>query len=208
MTKTYKINGKAIQELESLYKLDLNPSAYWNVVQSRFNQLLEALSDKEEEIETGGWRIYKTKNGYWRYERNDGHYIDFKTVEAARLHAKEQNPEIEEPKQEECLHLKQKILHKLDGSTEETCRDCGKDIGGSKQSTSLKEAAISLLTGYKTDDRNRFEVADQILKLIQSHLVKETETLEPSKYVQMDSECLEGYNICKESIIKIINNIN
>lgn len=200
MTKTYKINGKAIQELESLYKLDLNPSAYWNVVQSRFNQLLEALSDKEETKLTTGDFVKKDDKGKWvgclGYEK-EGIVVGTDPLKV-----------IEETKQEECEHLKQKILHKLDGSTEETCRDCGKDIGGSKQSTSLKEAAISLLTGYKTDDRNRFEVADQILKLIQSHLVKETETLEPSKYVQMDSECLEGYNICKESIIKIINNIN
>lgn len=122
---------------------------------------LEALSDKEEEIETGGWRIYKTKNGYWRYERNDGHYIDFKTVEAARLHAKEQNPEIEEPKQEKCNW-------EPVGVNVERCSKCNKwkycyekqiTPCNPKQSTSLKEAVKRAINLRSPDE----EVADKVL---------------------------------------------
>lgn len=129
MNKIYKIGNKELEKISLIYgdkgEVIVGVSGAINSVANTVNQLLEALSDKEETKLTTGDFVKKDDKGKWvgclGYEK-EGIVVGTDPLKV-----------IEETKQEECEHLKQKILHKLDGSTEETCRDCGKDMGGSKQ---------------------------------------------------------------------------
>lgn len=180
--KVYRINGKEIKQAGA-WEDDKNFGH--NDVNDVVNQLLEALSDKEEEckhLDMGKHPFTGvpmcTKCGWWNKE---------------------------EPKQEECgaCDYEEKYNRKITPSRH-TCT--------TKQSTSLKEVPLRdkidfiqdrLLNDHVTTEQSITEV----LEVFQSHLVKEIETLEPAKYIKMDEECLDGYTFAKEDIIKIINNI-
>lgn len=84
--------------------------------------------------------------------------------------------------------------------------------GKQKQSTSLKEEIIYYL--FETTEQTVNIKANKILKLLQSHLLKE---IPEEKDVKILGKTWEGklsaanncgYNQCREDIIKIINNIS
>lgn len=104
----------------------------------------------------------------------------------------------EKPKQEECEH-------KWQSSTKltQSCEKCA--FVKTKQSTSLKEYVLRIVLDNYGEP---VQTTDKVLELIQSHLVKEIETLEPDKYMKMHDKRLDGYTFAKQDIITIINNIS
>lgn len=105
----------------------------------------------------------------------------------------------EEMKQEEC----KRCVDRWNINLQHTCA-LGTPTGeiGTKQSTSLKDDWDNLDVPYLTTKEK-----DKVLKLIQSHLLKEVEQVEPTQYVKKDSELNQTYTQAKLDIIKIINNI-
>lgn len=183
MTKKYKINGKEIEGLPEELPPNFHITQYG--IAKPFNDLLEALSDKEK---TNGC-IHQPEEHY-------------NCADCARV----------EPKQEEKDTNSQVSKHlQKDVYKQEVCQKCPRypnalvgmlDKDGNcnrctpKQSTSLKEDLEYILDTYYSGTRSMDNARDGILKLIQSHLVKE-----------IKQHNTPGEYIYTEDIIKIINNI-
>lgn len=99
------------------------------------------------------------------------------------------------PKQEESLQFKLDPLEKIT-----------RIELNPKQSTSLKEEITKMIFWNREAPIN---TAERILKLIQSHLVKEIEEKIDAKYDDGNEKIHpeKAYFECKQDIIKIINNI-
>lgn len=193
MTKTYRINGREVS-------FDGG-----GVIQ----ELLEALSDKEEgnrKCEHGVYPIYECKKCIkqaleepkqekcnWKPDGTNTEKCS--KCDKWKYWYEEQTTSCQ-PKQEEC---KQKN-RLTDMSYEEAIATPGIHIiNHPKQSTSL-EGKIERIIGLHThEDRiDKTDIAEDVLSLIQSHLIKEIEML-----------MLDGFmhEATKKRIIKIINNI-
>lgn len=117
MKKTYKIEklghtfrNPTYVEKDGVSNADWNTTTLtfpFSVMIDKLNEIIdvvnsEALSDKEDtnsqvsihsekdvyKQEEMGWRVYKVRNGLWRYEKNDGSYSEHSTQEGAREMAK------------------------------------------------------------------------------------------------------------------------
>lgn len=159
--KTYKIGNKEIEEF------DVNELNH-DYTAKKYNQLLEALTDKEESKDLAFDDFLENKYG----QRE------------------------EELKQEECEH-------DWVGFSAIECSRCRKRDDKPKQSTSLKEG----ITEIVSHSISVHTITDSVLKLIQSHLLKEIEKVEATQYVKKDSELSQTYTQAKLDIIKIINNL-
>lgn len=170
--KTYKINGKEIQGIPIKHN--------GLMVYQTVNELLEALSDKEEKY----------------FECNKHNISGFGTCSECK----------EKPKQEECEHDYPYLGDNQDICTkcheprfkQEECLKCNQcpfveHTHETKQSISLKESCEKHVRNM---DITSSEATEKIFKLIQSHLLKEIQPI-----TNLNGE------IEHEDIIKIINNI-
>jgi hypothetical protein len=178
MTKTYRINGREIEELG--YLIDGSE----NIV-DKFNSLLEALSDKEESKDLAFDDFLENKYGQRGEEEEE---ICF-NCGGTGIHT------YEEPKQDWNKIITPEVIKKAaEGSNE----DQRKMVGLDKQSTSLKEEIQDILLDYRHDIGTSEEGTDKILKLLQSHLVKEIGEYDIASWNAEDLQ---------QDIIKIINNL-
>ena len=218
MTKTYRINGKEIEELGYL----INGSE--NIV-DKFNSLLEALSDKEESKDLAFDDFLENKygqreeeeevcfncggTGIHTYEGTKQDWNKIITPEVIKKAAEGSNEDQRkmvglEPKQEECKHkwkyTETETFNKswLNNSNCEICDKCGYYVEKPKQPTSLKSEIQDILLDYRHDIGTSEEGTDKILKLLQSHLVKEIGEYDIASWNAEDLQ---------QDIIKIINNL-
>lgn len=186
MTKVYKINELSDYSGEdNLTSVFLKVNEIIKVVNSL------ALSDKEEVKPCRGCELHALENMTG--------FIPNKCVGDCK------------PKQEKCEHDWIHLNKENVDIKYEYCKTCkATRIPELKQSTSLKESLgrqIQEISDWRLNRTGGLVEADKILKLLQSHLVKEVETLEPDKYMKMHDKRLDGYTFAKKDIIKIINNI-
>lgn len=172
MTKVYKINGREIPQAGIWQDGDYFSE---NSTEYVLNLLLEALADKEEtKDEINGKQGVLTDNFGKIFEPKQEEIIGGAGGDGYKDPLTGRGL----PKQEEYDHYMGYI-----GKTPE-----------SKQSTSLKEEIVEMISEGKTSP-------DKILSLIQSHLVKEIEK-NATIAGAWGIEVLE-----KKTLIKIINNI-
>lgn len=231
--RKYLINGKEIQGFEGRkIQSTFGEGVELPVEQAKINELLEALSDKEEVKPCRGCELHALENMTG--------FIPNKCVGDCK------------PKQEECEHeISSKQvhdnkgtyhiagntclkcgLHELDWGTKPEQEECKKDLSEChspyckkhlqesvdklqpKQSTSLKEALEKILGekrwyGDTLDytDKTTSDWANDILDLLQSRLVKEIEN--ECQVYACSRKCggISPRCILDTDIIKIINNI-
>lgn len=200
MTK-YIINGK---EIYPMSQVQLSSPEF--EIRHKFNLLLEALSDKEEEkkyppieelLKKGyiGGELeatpYKEKvesvevfvcpiHGDTKYNLKPTHYCKYKVGEVCNCDCV-CNLKQEEPKQEEwkgCGICNCKYPQFCEGcyKADYKCRVCDNEP---KQSTSLKEECEKLVRNI---DITSTQATNKIISLVQSHLLKEIEKLEIRAY--------------------------
>lgn len=195
--KTYKINGKEIERLSN--KVYPSQDDFNREIHTKFNSLLEALSDKED-----------TNFEVWKHSEKDV----YKQEECLGCEANKEAPEWKDaikhtckPKQEECKHEWSRST--LDARFA-NCMHClaGKwiDKEEPKQSTSLKEEITNILCDKQF--LPQWRLSEEILKLIQSHLVKEMKQAEPLRLEGESPDFTQGQEWTMRQVIKIINNIN
>lgn len=211
---TYKINGKEIQGIPIKHN-EL-------MVYQTINELLKALSDKEEKCK---W----CKAGI---PENCAEQSDLaETVARLDKQALKDSEVIEIPRptyKSECLH--NSVSNGYCGQCGKyfgglNCTKCGEEVDRSqqfahkckskeedylsgrqpKQSTSLKEEIIETIWMAHGQSAVVPNTSDKILSLIQSHLVKEIENL--TQETVLDDLKREFPVLYKQDIIKIINNI-
>ena len=228
MTKVYKINGKEIQGFEGRkIQSTFGEGVELPVEQAKINELLEALSDKEEVKPCRGCELHALENmtGFIpnkcvgdckpkqeeceheisskQVHDNKGTYhIAGNTCLKCGLHELDWGTK---PEQEECKHDYPYL-----GDNQDICTKC--NIPRPKQSTSLKEVPLRdkidfiqdrLLNDHITTE----ESITEILEVVQSHIVKEIEN--ECQVYACSRKCggISPRCILDTDIIKIINNI-
>lgn len=208
MTKTYKINGREVSGISKWDKETLGVQETITEMCQRdlelkatITAILEALSDKEEHIHTK-----ECMEGVENAVNNLKSVTNCavctgKLKEDVCFHCGGTGLHVYE---EECKHDNEFIK---DGE----CMACLGEKVRSKQSISLKEEIRGKVLRYAIEDcdsDNAGLVADKILKLIQSHLVKEIESLPKSKLIQKAGDYYAcGYGDSRQDIIKIIKGL-
>lgn len=223
MTKVYKINGKEIQGFEGRkIQSTFGEGVELPVEQAKINELLEALSDKEEVKPCRGCELHALENmtGFIpnkcvgdckpkqeeceheisskQVHDNKGTYhIAGNTCLKCGLHELDWGTK---PEQEECKHDYPYL-----GDNQDICTKC--NIPRPKQSTSLKEDLEYILDTYYSGTRSMDNAREGILKLVQSHLIKEIEN--ECQVYACSRKCggISPRCILDTDIIKIINNI-
>lgn len=194
MTKTYKINGKEIKGF-NISKDILGEFA----PEHKIDELLEALSDKEEHLHTKQC-MEGVENAV-----NNLKSVTNCAVCTGKL------------KEDVCFHCGGTGLHVYEEEFKSVCQKCPRypnaiigmlDKDGKcdkctpKQSISLIKQIDDLTKWVHSDEK-----IEEIIQVIQSHLVKEIELLVPGKYTLIDHELSSTYTQAKLDIIKIINNL-
>lgn len=246
--KTYKINGKEIKGF-NIPKDILGEFA----PEHKIDELLEALSDKEEHKHNyknhpSGCMVCNCEEEPKQEileEMSDGTKVVSSLPKQEGINICRHGV----PLKRECFMCKEdkKCNHKekyteeemylkdlMDNSSYKLCEDCKcyvkqeeclgceankettewKDVikhtCKPKQSTSLKEKIYSKIIDYSYQETTTEETVNEILKLIQSHLLKEMPEEKDVQFEVFTSDVMArrmGYNDCIRDIIKIINNI-